>query len=241
MKRKKKFTRNRRKHHQSPALPIKSRIVPIDTGVQESITAIIYQSELDYISRCILDRPQIETGGQLFGFYTMKGTPVVCYALGRGPNANHQITFFNQDIPYLQYNGTILAKEFALQHIGEWHSHHCLGLDHPSSHDSHTMISAINAHHLGKMLLCIGVCDAEGATLNGFLYSDGTNNYPQVNWVIKAQESPYRKIADERLSHSIVHPNTATPRLKKMRISGITLATNKDNNYLLRAYTDLQL
>lgn len=28
---------------------------------------IIYQSELDYISRCILDFKNIETGGQLFG------------------------------------------------------------------------------------------------------------------------------------------------------------------------------
>lgn len=188
-----------------------------------------------------MDRPQIETGGQLFGFYTMKGTPVVCYALGPGPNANHQITFFNQDIPYLQYNGTILAKEFALQHIGEWHSHHCLGLDTPSSHDSQTMMSAINTHHLGKMLLCIGVCDAEGATINGFLYSEGNDVHPQVNWVIKAQESPYRQIADNRLNHSIISPRTTTPKLKKMRISSITLATGQDNNHLLRAYTDLQL
>ncbi len=241
MKRKKKYTKNRRKYHQLPAIHRKKQIIPIGTSVQESVTAIIYQSELDYISRCIMDCPRIETGGQLFGFYTMKGTPVVCYALGPGSNANHQITFFNQDIPYLQSNGTILAKEFALQHIGEWHSHHSLGLDHPSSHDSHTMISAINTHHLGTMLLCIGVCDAEGATINGFLYSEGQINYPQVNWMIKAQESPYRKIADERLIRSVVHPITTIPKLKKMRIATITLATGQDNKYLLRAYTDLQL
>lgn len=32
-----------------------------------------YQSELDFVSRCILDRKHIETGGQLFGFWTSRG------------------------------------------------------------------------------------------------------------------------------------------------------------------------
>ena len=35
--------------------------------------AIIYRSEIDYISRCILDYPNIETGGQLFGYWTALG------------------------------------------------------------------------------------------------------------------------------------------------------------------------
>lgn len=33
-------------------------------------TVLVYQSELDYLSRCILDYPHIETGGQLFGYWT---------------------------------------------------------------------------------------------------------------------------------------------------------------------------
>ena len=57
--------------------------------------AIIYKSELDYISRCILDCTNIETGGQLFGFWTAEGVPVVLYAIGPGPHANHQSAFFN--------------------------------------------------------------------------------------------------------------------------------------------------
>ena len=46
--------------------------------------AIIYKSELDYISRCILDNTNIETGGQLFGFWTADNVPVVLYAIGPG-------------------------------------------------------------------------------------------------------------------------------------------------------------
>jgi len=103
-------------------------------------TAMIYQGELDYISRCILDYPNIETGGQLFGFWTAAGTPVVLYAIGPGPRANHQVAFFNQDIEYLTRIGSILTTKFGLQHIGEWHSHHQLGLAQPSGHDAATLV-----------------------------------------------------------------------------------------------------
>ena len=54
---------------------------------------IIFRSEMDYISRCILDYTNIETGGQLFGYWTEDGTPVVLFAIGPGANANHKPTF----------------------------------------------------------------------------------------------------------------------------------------------------
>ena len=80
--------------------------------------ARIFQSELDFIARCILDCPDIETGGQLFGYWTREGVPVVCYALGPGPKANHQRTFFNQDLGYLQSVGDAIVKHYGLEHIG---------------------------------------------------------------------------------------------------------------------------
>lgn len=51
--------------------------------------AYIYKSKLDFISRCILDYKNIETGGQLFGYWTADGSPVVVYAIGPGSQANH--------------------------------------------------------------------------------------------------------------------------------------------------------
>lgn len=54
---------------------------PVETIGQASAdsasVAMIYRSELNYISRCILDSKTIETGGQLFGFWTSTGIPVV--------------------------------------------------------------------------------------------------------------------------------------------------------------------
>ena len=121
-------------------------------------TAVIYQSELDYISRCILDYPCIETGGQLFGFWSASGTPIVVYAIGPGRRANHQITFFNQDLEYLTTLGRVLVDKYGLQHMGEWHSHPRLGLAHPSGHDADTMVNSIRKGNLGRFLLCIGNC-----------------------------------------------------------------------------------
>ena len=48
---------------------------------RRSDRTIIYRSELDFVSRCILDCPNIETGGELFGFWTAGGIPVVLFAL----------------------------------------------------------------------------------------------------------------------------------------------------------------
>ena len=118
---------------------------------------IIYQSELEYMVKCTLDRNDIETGGQLFGHWTSDGIPVVLYALGPGPNANHQVTFFQQDVEYLVKVGHLLKSRFGLHHIGEWHSHHQLGLDHPSGTDIHTM-SLVK-----RFLLCIATCSTNKA------------------------------------------------------------------------------
>ncbi|MBP5477171.1 MAG: Mov34/MPN/PAD-1 family protein, partial [Paludibacteraceae bacterium] len=107
--------------------------------LEPSEVAIIYRSELEFVSRCILDYPNIETGGQMFGYWTDDGTPVVLYTIGPGPRANHERSFFNQDVAYLESVGNMLIQKYGLQHIGEWHSHHKLGLAHPSGHDAASM------------------------------------------------------------------------------------------------------
>lgn len=171
--------------------------------------AIIYRSEFDYISRCILDYPDIETGGQLFGFWTGTGIPVVLYAIGPGRNANHQVTFFNQDVDYLKSIGQELIDIYSLQHIGEWHSHHQLGLAHPSGHDASTMINSIRDVGLRRFLLCIGNCTRTASTLNAFnFHEEDLRNYVQAAWVINEQESPFRPLVDRRLGNRLEHPYT---------------------------------
>lgn len=175
--------------------------------------AIIYRSEFDYISRCILDYPDIETGGQLFGFWTGTGIPVVLYAIGPGRNANHQVSFFNQDVDYLTAIGKKLIDTYALQHIGEWHSHHRLGLASPSGHDASTMINSISDLGLRRFLLCIGNCDRSSSTLNAFNFHESDlRNYVQAAWSITELESPFRPLIDRQLADILEHPHTRNAR-----------------------------
>jgi len=168
--------------------------------------AIIFKSEFDYISRCILNYKNIETGGQLFGYWTAENIPVVLYVIGPGPKANHQTAFFNQDIDYLKKVGKPLIETFGLQHIGEWHSHHKLGLAQPSSHDAYTMSSTINEKHLRHFLLCIGNCTDYESTLNAFNFVENNNSYAKAYWCIKNIDSPFRKVVDDALRPFLLHP-----------------------------------
>lgn len=177
---------------------------------QPASVAFIYQSEMDYISRCIHDYPNIETGGQLFGFITETGAPVVCYAIGPGPAANHQAAFFNQDKTYLQNTYNELNRRYGLRYIGEWHSHHKLGLAKPSGHDASTIVHGMQRRQFRHFLLCIGNCDNyHHSTLNAFTFHiNDSYHYFHAPWEIIRMESPYRPIIDRELAATLYHPRT---------------------------------
>lgn len=172
--------------------------------------AVIYRSEIDFISRCILDYPDIETGGDLFGFWTYSGFPVIQYAIGPGPNSYRTWGFFKQDINYLEEMGTSLRTRHGLQHIGEWHSHHTMGLAEPSGHDVNTVVKAINRYNLGKFFLVIGNIRQNATTVNGFMFNrQQQEKHDHAGWVILENESPIRKDVDSIFSRELVHvPNT---------------------------------
>lgn len=165
---------------------------------------VIYKSEFEYIAKCILDRPDIETGGELFGHWTASGIPFVMYAIGPGPAANHQVTFFNQDRNYLLKVGHLLKKRFGLHHIGEWHSHHQLGLDRPSRYDVNTMTTSIREKNLCRFLLAIGTCKDDTATLSG--YRCDSTTCIGVDWDVIPVDSPVRSEADNAFAGILVHP-----------------------------------
>lgn len=174
--------------------------------------AIIYRSELDYLSRCILDYKNIETGGQLFGYWTSLGVPVVLYAIGPGKHAQHNYTSFVQDQDYLQKIGNKLHEKYRLQHIGEWHSHHQLGLAHPSGGDVNTMQYGVGKPGFPRLLLCIGNCTNSTSTINPFNFHESDpHDYRDAYWDIVELDSPYRAIIDRDLNHILIHPATSRP------------------------------
>lgn len=180
-----------------------------DKANYPSETAIIYRSEMDYMSRCILDYPSIETGGQLFGYWTSLGTPVVLYAIGPGPMAQHNPTSFFQDMEYLKSIGMVLYSKYRMQHIGEWHSHHQMDLARPSGGDVQTMQRGVGIPQFPRMLLCIGNCTPTETEINAFNFHENTpRDYTHARWDIVEMDSPYRKIVDAELQSQLIHPRT---------------------------------
>lgn len=202
-----------RKHQAAPSRLIDEKA--------PSPLAIIYRSELDYISRCVLDYPDIETGGQLFGFWTSQGAPVVLYAIGPGPRANHERSFFNQDEAYLNTVGHALLDRYALQHIGEWHSHHQLGLSRPSGHDAQTMFHGLQRIPQRRLLLCIANYEQGRSSVNPYTFHENDMyHYADALWVVKELESPFRPLADRALDDVLVHPRTLQARHGMQRVAG---------------------
>lgn len=193
-----------------------ARSVYPSQSTDSSAKAFIYRDVFDYISRCILDYPNIETGGQLFGFYTQEGYPVVVYAIGPGPHANHQTAFFNQDVDYLMKVYKLLHSKYGLCYIGEWHSHHRLGLAKPSGYDGSTVVGGMQKNNFNDFLLCIGNLDKEGrSSLNAFTFSkcDGYS-YRPTPWKVIEIESPYRVMIDydPELVGILCHPRIQNAR-----------------------------
>ena len=202
----------------------------ISPSVKNSGNPVIFKSEFDFISSCILDYPNTETGGQLFGYWTAGGTPIVLYAIGPGRNANHQRTFFNQDVDYLVNVGHELKARFGICHIGEWHSHHKLGLARPSGHDVNTMISTIREKNLGHFLLCIGNCDGNRSTLSSFICDD--KSCSPSEWDIIKGESPIRNQADRQLGSILLHP-VSSPCYIGRTIEGDLVSPGYPSDYFL--------
>lgn len=136
--------------------------------------AYLFRSELDRIAGFVAAYPRLETGGNLFGYRTNSGAPVVCIATGPGRAAEHHATAFYQDADYLETCGRLLFERFALQHVGEWHSHHRLGLQRPSAGDEATVFKCMEPMRWSSFMLGIANLDTRGKPSIGFFQLDAS-------------------------------------------------------------------
>ena len=90
----------------------------------------IYESELQVIA---LESSSwtLETGGDLFGIWGE--IPLVYLATKSGPKAIRNQAHFRLDVDYLIKLSNELSNDWGLRYFGDWHSHHRLGLETPSS------------------------------------------------------------------------------------------------------------
>ncbi|WP_030441317.1 Mov34/MPN/PAD-1 family protein [Actinoplanes subtropicus] len=161
----------------------------------------IHEGELQRIANWVAEYPRRETGGDLFGFWTHTGAPAVQLTLGPGPNARHEHAAFFQDADYLRNRGRRAQDQYGLQHIGDWHSHHELGLAEPSSGDVSTALRTLELNGFTRFLIFVANIRAgERAMIrrrftgqvqiNAFLFERGRPSFRRGRFQVLPGESP---------------------------------------------------
>ena len=118
--------------------------------------ARLFRTDLDLMATEILVHRDQETGGSLFGAWSHAGQPLIYAVSGPGPGARHGATSFFPCPDHMERLGGRLFSSVGLQHIGEWHSHHRLGLAEPSHGDIRTVWTGMQEHGLRRFVLAIG-------------------------------------------------------------------------------------
>lgn len=176
------------------------------------MNVVIYQSELEYLSRYTLDYPNIETGGHLFGFWQDDGIPVVTFVLGPGDKSEHSFFAFRPDVDYLERMAKALTNFHGLKHIGEWHSHHTLGLSHPSQGDADNVLCYVNESGFCQFLLCIATCSNNESSVTPYLFLKSEKNYLEARWSVIKGASPMRFKIEQ--TENVLLPKNQTSNYK---------------------------
>ena len=163
-------------------------------------TVAIYANEYRQICAWVLKNQTLETGGDLFGLWAEDRTAVIQLVLGPGEKCRRAPHSFYQDVEYLEKAGTDLTEKEALCHIGEWHSHHTIGLTRPSGGDEGTVWRNMPNYGLNRFILFIaniGSRSLSEASVGCFLFEfeRGSNRkLPVLEGIFQLlpDESPFR-------------------------------------------------
>ena len=120
-----------------------------------NFNVVIYESDYKQLCAWVLKKTDIETGGDLFGLWADKHTAVIQFVVGPGQNCRRSSVSFYQDINYLEKIGEQMTKSEGVCHIGEWHSHHQLGLARPSGGDENTVWNNMPTYNLKRFVIFI--------------------------------------------------------------------------------------
>ena len=170
-----------------------SSVVPLEH--ESSAKVLIYESEARQIAEHTDRWPDLETGGDLFGYWTHSHAAVISFVVGPGSSSRHGETSFYQDEFYLQDLGADLFRHHGLQHIGAWHSHHQLGLNEPSSKDIRTVQSGIRSCDWSRFLLMITTLDTAGMVFaNYYMVLRGHDAPIPLRIIVLPGISPFRQL-----------------------------------------------
>ena len=148
---------------------------------QREFTVYMNEGEKYQIEEWVKKYPNIETGGDLFGAWIDDRTAVVQFVLGPGENCRRTSVSFFQKIEYLRDAGSYLKQQHGLCNIGQWHSHHQLGLTQPSGGDRNTVWGNMPNLGLNRYIVFI-------ATITDNSYNRSYFNYNQPRSYCKGRK-----------------------------------------------------
>lgn len=160
----------------------------------------IYESEINAIVSQASKKEfkRTETGGDLFGYWNIYGEPIIVLAGGPGPNAKCYSAEFEQDYKYVIKCETLLNEEHGLLYLGDWHSHHQLGLMQPSRGDINRIYGLFKKNPRNFMVEIIVNHTNSGEVLSAFYYNKQYSNPQRINFnILKCSESPVRKSLEQ--------------------------------------------
>ena len=171
-------------------------------STKREFTVAIYANEYQQICAWVLKQQSLETGGDLFGLWSDDHSAVIQLVLGPGRNCRRASHSFYQDVAYMEKVGCNLTNQEGVCHIGEWHSHHTIGLKRPSGGDERTVWTNMPKYGLSRFLLFIANIETqsygcETVSVGCFLFEfvKGTNQKLEVlqgKFHLLPNESPFR-------------------------------------------------
>jgi len=143
----------------------------------KAVSVAIYESELQSIG-VESTAWDTETGGDLFGIWNEQ--PIVYLATNTGPNSVRDTAHFKLDVDYLVKLSGELNDKWGLRYFGDWHSHHRLGLDAPSSGDKNRLARIAPKNNFDKMVEFIVTFphdyhNTKNIHIHPYLYADFPN------------------------------------------------------------------
>ncbi len=218
----------------------------------EAGKALIYADEAQRIARFAHECPDIETGGDLFGYWTHSGAPMVSYAIGPGRSSRHHPTSFYQDADWLHDQGVRLYDRHGLQHVGQWHSHHRLGVNLPSAGDIRTVVRGMAARNWSRFLLMIATLPphSDSPVMQNYYLVRPDGRHRPVRIQVLNGGSPFRTRPDEPREEPILRPAegvhwrpgpmTPPARNRVATFPGAWFATEPGKARFRRIATDLE-
>ena len=160
-----------------------------------------YPSELRKIEQEVLRCDGIETGGMLIGHITRTGILCVDLVTVASKRAKREVTMFESDANDDEILSNSIIDGYGIEAFGSWHSHHRLGLAHPSSGDIVTMrwhFEQLPAA-ITKFVMIIATIAADNqVVINPYLFIRGIDAPFKMHWLPpeRVKDSPFSNIVN---------------------------------------------